>query len=412
MVFKPIPKKLRLSDMMELMDQGISPFQQLNKGLQRRVVGGDFQPWKKAFEGYDMSSSGFFHPVYSKALNVWLEKKMNTVKALAKETFQAEGNSIKALKARGNSGAGSYSHLADETDTFGDAYESSIFNIESLPLSFPHVPVEETLGHAVEDDIRDEAHKAMTWAEKSADAMDEFWEGLNAELHSDGDTAFVAGTVESLDRIITDSVEADGSVFWSATGDSHRWGKSTTGADEDGALEAQLDLPDTAVLREFDPSMLDDIIADAKRYSKKKNYMLVTNAASINELAKYYGGKEFYGSNVVSVTYTVNEGIKTRQGDDVGFDVASYSGSGVSKIPIIEDEGVHAETGGIGNWYLIDRDEVKLRIAMAPAWYETNLGEHMLFQRLARRFAVALGCVQLTCKNFRANGAVKYLAKS
>lgn len=412
MVFKPVQKKLRYSDMVDMMDQGVSPFQQLNKGLHAKGVGGDAQPWKKATSGYDLSSSNFFHPTYSKALTVWLEKKMNTAKALAKETFQAEKDSIKCLQARGNSGAGSFAYLADETDTFGTAYESAIYNIENIPLAFPHVPVEETLGHAVKSDYKPPQDRAMSWAEKSADAMDEFWEGVNAELWADGDTVFTSESIESIDRIITDSTEADGSVFWSSTDDSHRWAITDTGADADATLEAQLELPATAAVREFDPSQLDDIINDCKRYSKGKNFMLVTTGQSINELAKYYGAKEFYGNNTVKVSYSVNEGIKSRTGDDVGFDVASYSGSGVAKIPIIEDEGVHAESGGIGNWYLIDRDAVKLRIALAPAWYETNLGDHMLFQRLARRFAVALGSMQLVCNNFRANGAVKYLTSS
>ena len=370
------------------------------------------KPAIKTFYGYDNSSSNNFSNQYSAKLYDWLNQRSELYRLFRKTTYQKEGDSFRTLSALGNGGSGNAAYVTDENDTFPNGYEDTVFEVDAIDFGILAVSREETLKHGLRAGIHTRNNPAPTWKEIRDIAMNEWIAKIDAELGSDGDTAYDAGSFESLDRHITDSVEADGSSFWSSTDDSHRYSKSALGADAATYLESHINLPSTASNRNYDPEYLDDVLSDMFLYTpveSRNKVVIVTKGDAINEMKKYGSSKEWQ-QTIQRRKYSVNGGLETYDGDNQGFNVATYTGGGFSDIPIIRADNVHAESSGVGNIYCINTDFMELRMILPPVWLETSFDKDMVLRGLAQREGVAIGAGQLICTNYLVQGAVKYLS--
>lgn len=348
-----------------------------------------------------------FQPLYTATLNNSIELRNTIVNLLPKTTYMEKGDSIRLISAKETGGGGQISIVAEGTDTFGTSDEPTISVIDNVPLSILANPFDETLNSALKTDWQSPTKRAaLTWDEKIAHHMDAFIDGLDQKLCSNGDTAFVTGDCESLDRIITNTTEVDSGTFWNVSTDGDRWGLSATNPGGDWR-DAQIDLPATAVIRSLTLDMIDDVVADMVKYGKSdnRNIIALTRPKQHTRLNNLIEPKVTI-PNPVRVTTGLN-GVQTVPGHEYGFEVSSYISNGI-KIPIFDSWSVHYETGGYGNVYLINTSTTSLRMAMPPSTFMTTIDQMALLNK-SRRQGMHLFAGQLFCDSFPSNGAVKYV---
>ena len=113
-------------------------------------------------------------------------------------------------------------------------------------------------------------------------------------------------------------------------------------------------------------------------------------------------------------------GVSTRKGVEAGFTVGGLISNGLS-IPVFGCDHVPGEvstnvsatvtSSNIGNIYLLDLDEVELRIAVPVTYLETPPSSMLDIDYFQSRH-IFLWAGQVIPHNIRALGAVKYLKAS
>jgi hypothetical protein len=366
----------------------------------------DMPPSVKAI--YGVSSTNNFSNQYSAMLYNNLDMRSELFRALPKKTYLAEGDTTRSVRSLG----GSVAYLTDLTDTFPACVEDVIDEIGPI-LPAPLVAARDESFQAYQRSLYNTRNNpAPTWEEKRQMAMDELINQFETDAHYDGTNAAAAPNVriESIDRICTDTVE-HGAAFWNESARSHRWAIAATGADVNAIYEANVNLPATAANREFDPEYLDDVLKDCKRYTRvedRARFAIFTKGDTVEEIKKYFGDKE-WARGIANVAYNLGEGLTTNTGDTPGFNVAGYSGGGLTNVPIITDDSCHYESGGVGNIYVLNLNNIEFRAALLPTWLETDMGKDMLLRGLAQRKGVAIMHGQIIAPRFNVHGAVKYL---
>jgi hypothetical protein len=104
-------------------------------------------------------------------------------------------------------------------------------------------------------------------------------------------------------------------------------------------------------------------------------------------------------------------GIKTRAGHDIGFQVATYTGGGLGPIPMIPDNNV-ATSGTCasnGSVYFYDTEHLELRVAMPQSFYETSESDFAILGSAQKRYMI-LYAAELIADRFNCHAGVKQLS--
>jgi hypothetical protein len=365
----------------------------------------------------------YFEPIYAAKLYMWTIRNSEVLRLLPKTTFLAEGDSLKYVETdlAGLTGIGN----ASTPFTSGSAESGpSITELNELKPAHVIDPWEtgltaRTYSTYQKDPKYDPAFLKDYHAKLLPHQLDVMLCKTVDTVANDGSTNL---NIESIDRIVSDYTESGAGTTYvnAATDGDLYWGNSAAlvdrSADTDDTFGGAISLPASAAARVLSLDMIDDVIADASRYSSAKRYVGITGPLTINEMQKLIDPKQRYLDNPMNVQVTMN-GVSTRAGEKTGFTVASYVSNGI-EIPIFPCNAVAGEistnisgtvtTQNIGNIYFLDLDAIELREAFPITYMETP-PEAMLSRDVMTTRHAFLYAAQLLATNFRAHAAVKYL---
>jgi len=235
-------------------------------------------------------------------------------------------------------------------------------------------------------------------------------------------------TVESIDRMITNGTESgatnhvdtatDGDIYWNAT----NTGSAKITRASDTFANAQIKLPTTAATEEAYNILdeLDDLMSTALVYAPtaERNYIGLCGPKALNKIQDELDPKQRFLEFPMDVYQTL-EGVSTRPGALGGkFSVAALAICGV-KVPFFTSPYLqgHADsswlwknakytTGGVGNIYLVNMDNIEIRHLIPITYTETpNYADWILGSRHS-----FFSAMQLLCRNFSCHAALKYIA--
>ena len=375
---------------------GIIPrnFQGSFEGFGRRLLSDDL---RKADDQFTTGDTSYFNPIYGAIAFNWLNLEADIVKLLPKDTFQSKGDSFRAITANATNFWGQLETAASLGDT--DIPDLTEITVDKPAVMYSHW------------DSSFIAQMQSTWQDsprKNAELFlkDYFTKDhpskINAQLMLETGTLAAQGGnfdnfCESVDRVTSDSAEE---ALLDA-GDCDIQGLDRSA----GEGEAYNDINGGA-LRDLDLGLMDDMLADCKLYSDNKRFIFLTDEAQLNTVEALEGAKHRIGDEVPWKIDTQN-GVNTRKGVRAGFSVSSYIGAGL-EVPIFTSKDVHYESGGSGNIYLLDLDEISFRVALPTVYLDTN-NAHFLLHDMFKYTYMFLTVAQLVATKFACHGAIKYL---
>jgi hypothetical protein len=269
---------------------------------------------------------------------------------------------------------------------------------------------------------------------------DYYWDCIDQQLAGVWNSATVHGVdtpatstnaqIECIDRMISNatesganthvSLETDGDIFWgptNATGtDTPKYDRSAV-----ATANAQVTLPTVAGTEQAYNILdeLDDLMASAKAYAPtaERNYVGLCSDKALNKIQDELDPKERYLEGRMDYTQTIG-GVSTRPGALGGkFSCAGLTICGI-KIPFFTSpyfagkatpwvwENSKYATGGVGNIYLVNMDNIELRhlIPFTEIDYP-NYGDWVLGDRHS-----LISSMTLLARNFASHAALKYIA--
>ena len=369
---------------------------------------------QKADDPYDTGRSDYFDPKYALEIAAWGLRTANFYSTVPKTIYMQKGDSIQVIAADAVSALTAY---ADETAAIFSGVETDIPDVTDLDKIIPGyvgLPWKVTL-HADQQSKWQNAWN-MT-PEKLRQYHHDgngrkpglFLQLLDKLLLQTTDT-ITANAPDSLDRIISSKAEDDSS--WIDAADCDLWNtQGTASIDRSNATtyDAQCDLPSTEVNRALTLDMIDDIMADAKKYGSG-NYVAYCNDNTLNALQKLIDPKGRYLYGEKEVELTVN-GLKTRKGVDAGrLQVSTIVTNGLT-IPVITDANIAVPVaGGAGNLYFVDMEHIELRTSIPITYLQTTTGDMLHIDQMFLRHFLFTGC-QLIADQFNCHAAIKCISK-
>lgn len=360
------------------------------------IVKGDL---KKADDPFYTTKTTYYNPIFGQAVINWLNQESDVWSLLKKTTYQQLGDAIRILDV-------------DASNFYGELETSAGFGDTDIP---DLVEVEFT-DPAVMYNIWNSsliAQLKSTWQDspkKNAEAFfREYFQlkhpsDIQAWLCKDTDTPAAGGGnndnfIESIDRVCSDGAE---SAELSAPTDNDIYGFDRS-ANE---AEAYVDLgAGGGALRDLDLGMLDDMLAELKKYSVNKRFILLTDEVQNNTIESLEATKHRISDPKWTIE-TIN-GVTSRKGTQAGFSVSSYLGAGL-EVPIFTSKDIHAEAGGNGNIYCLDLDHIEIRVALPTVYLNTDK-TGFLYQGSFQFKYMYLTIAQLIADQFNCHGAIKYL---
>jgi len=395
----------------------------------------EIQALLKADDRYDYLSTDYFNPVYSAKISLEaLTRSTNIYRVLPKTTYMDKGDSIHYISADPTV---LEEYLGNETAMFGsDTNIPAINDIDHLWPAVYHVGFEDTR-------IAREMSKFQAAPKTDLAMLQEFFNNfyangidqqlagvqLSTTIHGvDTPATSTNATLECVDRMISNGTESgaathvslatDGDIYWNAT----NTGTAVIDRSADTWADAQIKLPSAAGTEEGYNILdeLDDLMAACLRYAPtaERNYIGLCSPRALNKIQDELDPKQRFLDFPMDVYQTL-EGVSTRPGAMGGkFSVSALAISGV-KVPFFTSPylgGVVAgawvwensvyTTGGVGNIYLINMDNIEIRHLIPITYSETpNYGDWILGTRHS-----IYSAMQLLCRNFACHGALKYIA--
>jgi len=390
---------------------------------------------RKANADYEWDSptspyATYQEPIFAAKVELWLARASQVYSLLPKTTFLAEGDSSKYVESELN---GLVRVTATSTPFASLAVESAptIVNIEQIKPGYYADPwkinwmsrVESGWQKAMQPNLDPQFVKTFH-AQALPNQIDKL-------LTLDVDNAFGAGVVGSLD-LLTIYDEASTTYCSAATDPDIYLGKSsvvqTRASDTDDTFGCGAGNSATATVlgsgtstgaRVLKIDYIDDVLADSIKFSKNKRYIMITGHKTINEMQSLIDPKQRYLNVPMDYQQTLN-GVATRKGVEAGFTVGGLITNGLT-VPVFGCDHLAGEdpanisatvtSQNIGNIYLIDLDEIELRIAVPVTYLESPpaaMTDIDYFQ--SRHMFIWAG--QLVPHNWRAHAVVKYLKSS
>jgi hypothetical protein len=122
--------------------------------------------------------------------------------------------------------------------------------------------------------------------------------------------------------------------------------------------------------------------------------------------------RQRYSEGAGDYKLTIN-GIDTRRGHEIGFQVATYTGGGLGPIPLITDNnvttGVPTSGTSKGSIYFYDREHLEFRTALPQSFYETTESDFAILANAQKRYMILHGG-ELIADRFNCHAAVKHLS--
>lgn len=379
----------------------------------------------KAIGPWDPPASPYaynFEPAYAARIYMWTIRNSEVLRLIPKTTFLAEGDSLKYIETdlAGLTGIGNASTPFASGSAESGPTITELNEIKPAHLIDPWETalVSRTISTYKRDPKTDPAYLKNYHAELLPHQLDTMLCKTVDTVANDGSSNL---NLESIDRIVSDYAESGVATYVNAATDGDLyWGDTSIlvdrSADTDDTFGGAISLPASAAARVLSLDMIDDVIADASRYSSSKRYVGITGPLTINEMQKLIDPKQRYLDNPMNVSFTMN-GVSTRSGEKTGFTVASYVSNGI-EIPIFPCNAIAGEistnisgtvtTQNIGNIYFLDLDAIEIREAFPLTYLETP-PEAMLTSDTMKTRHAFLYAAQLFSTNFKAHAAVKYL---
>lgn len=394
----------------------------------------ELQALLKADDRYDFGSTDYFNPVYSAKISLEaLSRSTVLYKVLPKTTYFDKGDSLHYISAEATGINANF--LGDETAMFSAT--TGIPAINDLDHLWPAV------FHVGFEDTRIAREMAKFQAPPKtdlkvlldyfnayyADRIDMQLAGsyLSATVHGvDTPATSTNATIESIDRMISNgtesgasnhvSVDTDGDIYWNAT--------NTGAAKIDRSAvtwaNAQVKLPAAAGTEDAFNILdeLDDLMAVAKNYAPtaERNYIGLCSPKALNKIQDELDPKQRFLEFPMEVTQTIG-GVSTRAGAVGGkFQVSALAITGI-QVPMFDSPYLMGQaspwvwensiytTGGVGNIYLINTDNIEIRHLIPITYTETpNYADWILGNRHS-----IFSAMQLLCTNFACHAALKYI---
>lgn len=352
---------------------------------------------KKADDPFLTSKTNYFNPIYGQSVFDWLNHEADIWKLLPKDTYASKGDSFRVVEA-------------DATNFWGQLETASAMGDTDIP-TLREITVDDPAVMYNHWDASFMGQIKSTWQDTPKKNVGEFFKEYFAKKHpSDlnvklcqetGTLAKLGGSfdnyIESIDRVCSDGAEE---ALLDA-GDCDIYGLNRSGNEG----EAYNDI-NGGTLRDLDLGLLDDMIADCKKYSDNKRFILLTDEVQLNTLEALEAVKYRYGEANPYKISAIN-GVNTRNGVTAGFSIATYRGAGL-EIPIFTSKDVHAETSGNGNLYLLDLDHISIRVALPTVYMNTENAHFLLLDQFQYKY-MYLTVAQLVADQFNCHGAIKYL---
>jgi hypothetical protein len=353
---------------------------------------------KKADDPYLTTKTNYFNPIYGKTAVNWLNMEADLWKLLRKTTYQALGGSVRIITTEATNFHGQLETAASLGDTDIPTLQKVNYTDPAVMYNYWDASLLAKLKHNWEDTPGMSAEDFF----KNYFAMQHPL-NINLWLGQDTDTLAAGGGnfdnyIESIDRVCSDGAE---SALLSAPTDNdiHGFDRSANEA------EAYNDL-NGGVLRNLTLDLIDDMVADTKLFSERRNYIMITSEEQLNKIESLEDVKRRYATTDKWKIDAVN-GVNTRRGEVAGFAVSEYIAAGIP-IPIFTSQHVHAESGGSGNIYLLDMDHIEVRVALPTVYISTEQGHFPLLDSMFFKY-MYLTVAQLIADKYSCHGAIKYL---
>lgn len=226
--------------------------------------------------------------------------------------------------------------------------------------------------------------------ERTQKAVDHI-KDINAQLHLDANT-LSGNNFESIDRVCSSQSE-ESALLTAADADIYGFDRSAS-----TAYDAYVDHA-SGVDRVLTEELLRTAVESIMENSGKKPNVIITGYDTARVIDRILGDQLRY--DLQRVSFTIN-GIKTVQGNDAGFQTASYYG-----IPIIRDSAVQKDS--ISRIYFLNTDFLKIAVLLPTQLYEsTNYVDRNEF--INKGVYLTIG--ELWCENFSAQGKIRDLKAS
>jgi hypothetical protein len=371
-------------------------------------------------------------PVFAPKVELWLARESPTYSILPKTTFLEKGDSFKFVETE-------LDGLVNVTATSTPIATFQSGSVESAPTI---VDVEQIAPGYYADPwtVNWMSRVESGWQKATEPKTDpQFIKNFHTEalpnqidklLVKTVDTAPSANAIESLDALLSCQAEASTTYCSAATDNDLYFGTTIQvdrAADTDDTWGVGAGGNDTDTLgsggatgaRVLKLDLIDDVLAESIKYSKNKNYIMLTGHKTINEMQRLIDPKQRFLDTKFDYQKTL-AGVSTRRGVTGGFTVGALLSNGI-QIPVFGSDHVPGETTSndsdtvtsqnIGNIYLIDLDEIELRIAVPVTYLETPPHQMLGIDYFQSRH-IYLWAGQLLPGNPRAHAAVKYLKAS
>ena len=377
-------------------------------------------PWDAPTSPYSV----YFEPVFSAAVNMYTARASEVYKLLPKTTWLAEGDSLKYIETD----LAGLTGITGSSTPFASGSAESAPTVASLEDLIPaHVvnPWETSLPSRTISTWQaqpqlDPAFIKKYHTENLPNQLDNM---LTKTVDTPSNNAS-AYNIESIDRICSGYDEASTTYCAAATDPDLWWGGSAVKIDQStdtdytfqGGAGSGLSLPSTGAARTLSLDLIDDALVESMAYSKRKRYIGITGHKTLNEMQKLIDPKQRFLDHPMDYQLTLN-GVSTRRGAKTGFTVAAYVSNGI-EIPFFGTRHAANETSAnrsatvtdadMGNIYILDLDEIEMRIALPVTYLETP-PEAMLTGDVMKTRHMFLFAAQLLATNFRSHAAIKYL---
>jgi len=396
----------------------------------------EIQALLKADDRYDFLSTDYFNPKYSAKITLEaLTRSTSIYRVLPKTSYMEKGDSLHYI---GADAAVLQAFLGNESAMF--AADTNIPTVSDIDHIWPAVYFIGWEDTRVANEMSKFQAAPVTgpeflrkyFADFYWDKVDQQLAGvyLSATEHGvDTPATSTNATIECIDRMISNKAESgiathvsavdDGDIYWGPTnlaGDGAKWDRSAV-----TTADAQITLPTAPGTEEAYNILdeLDDLMATAKAYAPtaERNYIGMCSDKALNKIQDELDPKQRYLEGETGYTQTLG-GVSTRPGALGGkFSTAGLTICGI-KVPFFTSpyfsgqatpwvwENTVYGTGGVGNIYLINMDNIEIRhlIPFTEIDYP-NYGDWILGDR-----HTLVSAMQLVATNFASHAALKYIA--